>query len=68
MFSKEWIESCSCSIDSYESPADVDKKDKKIFKAEHEKDISLLSGELSTRDHVLDIKRMLKKMKERRGE
>jgi len=55
MFSKEWLEQCSQSITSYETPAKVVDSDDEI-------------EDIDEKEKETKIQRMLKRMKKRRGE
>lgn len=56
MFSKEWLDNCSCSITSYETPAKVVDNDSDEIEETEEK------------EKKMDIQKMLRSMKKRRGE
>jgi len=60
MFSKEWLEQCSQSITTYETPANDDTKSEES-ETENEK-------EMKKSKSGLDIKKMLYRMRKRRGE
>ena len=55
MFSKEWLEQCSQSITSYETPAKVVDSDDEI-------------EDIDEKEKETKIQIMLKRMKKRRGE
>ena len=69
MFSKEWLEHCSQSITSYETPAKGEEK--KPFRPGHEKPKDDEVEEVVEKKKIaskMDIKKYLISMKKRRGE
>jgi len=74
MFSKEWLEQCSQSITSYETPAKTDGM--KSFRPGYseDEDFGIIDDDMEevvknkTSTDKKDWKKMLLKMKKRRGE